>query len=158
VSRCFGSYVSVWVGEEVLRCVTVRWMPWELTLRRYAQLMRFFTSVSLGTGCIFRTLLSKRNGMKTKLRGFSPQANYTDRATAENRRRLCQLSRIEGVTWSAQRIPTAVNLGFLDPEPLLFHSSSSSVILTILSWPRSISTTSQKIWYLRESNPGPLDL
>jgi hypothetical protein len=30
----------------------------------------------------------------------------------------------------------AVNLGFLDPEPLLFHSSSSSVILTRLSGPR----------------------
>jgi hypothetical protein len=26
----------------------------------------------------------------------------------------CQLLRIEGVTWSAQQIPTAVNLGFLD--------------------------------------------
>jgi hypothetical protein len=25
--------------------------------------------------------------------------------------------RIEGVAWSAQRIPTAVNLGFIDPEP-----------------------------------------
>jgi hypothetical protein len=32
----------------------------------------------------------------------------------------------EGVAWSAQRIPTAVNLYFLNPEPLLFHSSSSS--------------------------------
>jgi hypothetical protein len=31
---------------------------------------------------------------------------------------------IEGVVWSAQRIPTAVNLGFLDPKPLLFHLSS----------------------------------
>jgi hypothetical protein len=28
--------------------------------------------------------------------------------------------RIEGVALSAQRIPTAVNLYFLDPEPLLF--------------------------------------
>jgi hypothetical protein len=37
----------------------------------------------------------------------SPQANYTDRATAAFRR-------IQGVTWSAQRIPTSVNLGFLD--------------------------------------------
>jgi hypothetical protein len=46
-----------------------------------------------------------------------------------------QLLHIEGVTWSAQRTPTAVNLGFLDPEPLLFHSSSSSVILTRLSGP-----------------------
>jgi hypothetical protein len=45
----------------------------------------------------------------TKVHGFSPQASYTDRAT--------------------------VNLGFLDPEPLLFHSSNSSVILTRLSGP-----------------------
>jgi hypothetical protein len=43
--------------------------------------------------------------------------------------------RIDGVAWSAQRISTAVNLDFLDPEPLLFHSSSSSVILTSLSDP-----------------------
>jgi hypothetical protein len=33
--------------------------------------------------------------------------------------------RIEGVAWSAQRIRTAVNLGFLDPEPLLFHSNEA---------------------------------
>jgi hypothetical protein len=37
--------------------------------------------------------------------------------------------------WSVQRIPTVVNLGFLDPEPLLFHSSSPSVFLTRLSGP-----------------------
>jgi hypothetical protein len=51
----------------------------------------------------------------------------------------CQLLRIEGVAWSAQRIPKAVNLHFLDPEPLLFHWSSSSVILTRMSRPRSRS-------------------
>jgi hypothetical protein len=39
----------------------------------------------------------------------------------------------------------AVNLDFLDPEPLLFHSSSSSIVLTRLSGPRSRPTTSQKI-------------
>jgi hypothetical protein len=49
-----------------------------------------------------------------KLRGFSPQSNYTDRATADYQLSKCQLLRIEGVAWSAQRIPTAVNLGFLD--------------------------------------------
>jgi hypothetical protein len=27
---------------------------------------------------------------------------------------ICQLLRIENVTWSAQRFPTAANLGFLD--------------------------------------------
>jgi hypothetical protein len=36
---------------------------------------------------------------------------------------------IEDVAWSAQRIPKAVILGFLDPKPLLLNLSSSSVIL-----------------------------
>jgi hypothetical protein len=31
-----------------------------------------------------------------KLRGLSPQANYTDRAAAAGRRRKCQLLRVEG--------------------------------------------------------------
>jgi hypothetical protein len=35
-----------------------------------------------------------------------------------------------GVACSAQRIFTTIYLGFLDPEPLLFHSSSFTVILT----------------------------
>jgi hypothetical protein len=39
--------------------------------------------------------------LKTKLHGLSPQANYTDRATAACRRSDCQLVRIEGATWSA---------------------------------------------------------
>jgi hypothetical protein len=34
-------------------------------------------------------------------------------------------------------VPAAINLDFLDPEPLLFHSDSSSVILTRLSGPHS---------------------
>jgi hypothetical protein len=42
------------------------------------------------------------------LRGLSPRANYTDRATAACRRSYCQLLPIEGVVWSARRIPTAV--------------------------------------------------
>jgi hypothetical protein len=61
-------------------------------------------------------LLGRRRGRwgkKKKLRGLSPQANYTDRATAAVGEE-CRLLRVEGVTWSAQRIPTAVNLGFLD--------------------------------------------
>jgi hypothetical protein len=57
---------------------------------------------------------------------------------------------IENAAWSVQRIPTAVNLDFMDPEPLLFHSFSSSVILTKLSGPLSRPTTSERIWYGRE--------
>ena len=34
--------------------------------------------------------------LKTKLRGLSPHANYTDRAAAAGRRNECQLLRIEG--------------------------------------------------------------
>jgi hypothetical protein len=49
---------------------------------------------------------------KTKLHGLSPRANYTDRATAASRRSNCQLLRIEGATWSAWRIPTAVFSAF----------------------------------------------
>jgi hypothetical protein len=41
--------------------------------------------------------------------------------------------------------PHGRNLGFLDPEQLLFHSRSS-FILTRLSGPRSRPTTSQNIW------------
>jgi hypothetical protein len=36
-----------------------------------------------------------------RLRGLSPRANYTDRATAACRRSDCQLLLIEGATWSA---------------------------------------------------------
>jgi hypothetical protein len=39
-------------------------------------------------------------------------ASYTDRATATCRRSYCQLLRIEGATWSAWRIPTAVFSAF----------------------------------------------
>jgi hypothetical protein len=46
--------------------------------------------------------------LKTKLHGLSPRANCTDRATAACRQSYCQLLRIDGATWSAWRIPTAV--------------------------------------------------
>jgi hypothetical protein len=46
--------------------------------------------------------------LKKKLHGLSPRANYTDRAIAACRRNDCKLLRIEGATWSAWRIPTAV--------------------------------------------------
>jgi hypothetical protein len=52
--------------------------------------------------------LSDQNKAKSKLHGLSPRSNYTDRVTAACRRSDCQLLRIEGATWSAWRIPTAV--------------------------------------------------
>jgi hypothetical protein len=55
--------------------------------------------------------------------------------------------------------PMAVISDFSRPEPLLVLPRSSSVVLTRQSEPRSIPTTSQKIWMGRESNPDlwPLD-
>jgi hypothetical protein len=49
-----------------------------------------------------------------KLRGLSMQANYTDQATAAVGKVVPTFVGREGVTWSAQWIPTAVNLIFLD--------------------------------------------
>jgi hypothetical protein len=101
---------------------------------------------------------------KTKLRGLSPQANYTDPATAACRRSR-QLLWVEGVAWSAQRILTAVNLGFLDrsryfffqvapqlssrgwlnpvPDPLLLRKSGRVGNRT-----RDLWICSQKLWLL----------
>jgi hypothetical protein len=50
--------------------------------------------------------------------------------------------------------PKTVNLDFLNPETLLFRSSSSSVILTRLSEPRSRPTTSQKTLVAPGIEPG----
>jgi hypothetical protein len=74
------------------------------------------------------------------LHGLSPRANYTDRATAACRRSDCRLLRIEGATWSAWRIPTAVFSIFLTGAAT-FLSSSSSVVLTRLSEPCYRPTT-----------------
>jgi hypothetical protein len=48
---------------------------------------------------------------------------------------------IEGVAWSARRIPKAVISVFLTGA-----ASSSSIVLVRLSGPRSRPATSQKIW------------
>jgi hypothetical protein len=83
---------------------------------------------------------------KSRLRGLSPRANYTDRATAACWRSYCQLSRIEErrVVSAADSLRQYSRLS--RPEPLLFLSSSPSIVLTRLSGPRSRPTTSQKIW------------
>jgi hypothetical protein len=57
---------------------------------------------------ICKNLHEEYSSYKKKLRGLNPQANYSARATAACRWSLCQLWRIEGLAWSAQRIITAV--------------------------------------------------
>jgi hypothetical protein len=77
---------------------------------------------------------------------LSPQANYTDWATATCRRNLVSTFADRGVS-RGQRggSPTVVNLSFLD-EAVKFLSSSSSYILRRLSGPSSKPTATQKIW------------
>jgi hypothetical protein len=53
--------------------------------------------------------------------------------------------------------PHGRNLGFLDPEPLLFLSSSSSIILTRLSGPRSSPKYSYTLYVSYHLSPPPLD-
>jgi hypothetical protein len=76
----------------------------------------------------------------TKLRSFSPQAKYTDRATATCRAKLVRTFADRACCVVRATDPTAVNLDFLDSKPLVFISSSSSIILKRLSGPRSRPT------------------
>jgi hypothetical protein len=61
--------------------------------------------------CYFRLRNILGIADKTQLRGLSPRAKYTDRAT-DCRRSYCQLLWIEGAAWSARRIPTAILSAF----------------------------------------------
>jgi hypothetical protein len=54
------------------------------------------------------------------------------RYTYSNSVALFQLLRIEGVAWSAQRIPTAVNLGFLDRSRYFYIQVAPLFYLTKL--------------------------
>jgi hypothetical protein len=65
----------------------------------------------------YQMIGANREAPKTKLRGVGPRANYTDRLS--DRRLLAKLW-IQDVAWSAQRIPTVVNLGFLNRNRYFF--------------------------------------
>jgi hypothetical protein len=87
---------------------------------------------------------------KKKLHDLSPRANYTDRATAACRRSDCQF-------FSDRGVPRSERDGSLRPYSrqagaATFLSSSSSVVLTRLSGPRS----KPLLFFLvvRESKPG----
>jgi hypothetical protein len=77
---------------------------------------------------------------------LSPQTNYTDWATAADRRIVVPTFEDRGVS-RGQCVGslTVVNLSFLD-RSRYFFLSSSSFILTKLSGPRSRPTATQKIW------------
>ena len=73
------------------------------------------------TYMIFKSpsILQLRGFINKKLRGLSPRADYTDRAAAAGRRISANFCGYRGVTWSAQRVPTAV-LCFIDRSRYFF--------------------------------------
>jgi hypothetical protein len=78
---------------------------------------------------------------------FNPQANYTDWATATDKRILVpDFADREVSSGQHGGTSTDVNLNFSRTEPLHFLSSSSSFILTSLTDTRSKSTATQKMW------------
>ena len=101
---------------------------------------------------------------KTKLKTPWPQSARELYRQSGRRRRSAKLVPTfcgqRGVTWSARRVPTAVNLLFSRPGAATFFFIQVAPQLTSrgLSGPRSRPTTTQKIWQSRGSNPGPLYL
>jgi hypothetical protein len=75
-----------------------------------------------------------KNNATKNLRGFSPQTNYTDRATAPMSEKSLQTFADKGYRVVSATDPQG-RLNFLDPALLLFHTSRSSVILKRLSGP-----------------------
>jgi hypothetical protein len=95
--------------------------------------------------------LKQRHYIKGKqkvVRGLSLRANYTDRAKLMP-------------TFADREVPRGQRHGSLQPcsrlsrlEPLLFLPSSSSIVLTRLSGPRSRPINSKKKLVVQEIEPG----
>jgi hypothetical protein len=92
---------------------------------------------------------------KKILHGLSPRENYTERATAACRRSDCQLFADRGCHVVRVTDPYGRILGFLD-RSRYFLSSSSSVVFTRLSGPRSRPTNFFLV--VPGIEPGPPDL
>jgi hypothetical protein len=99
-----------------------------------------------------------RSKTKADSVAFSPQANYTDWATATCWQNLGQLLRIEGCRVVSTEDPPGPLSQFSRPEPLLFFQVAPQLSSQGLSGPRSRPIATQRIWQRRESIPGPLDL
>jgi hypothetical protein len=78
---------------------------------------------------------------------FSPQANYTDWATAAAWQILVPTFADRGVS-RVQRggTPTAVNLGFVDRRRYFFSKAVPHFFSAKLSGPHSRPSAAQKIW------------
>jgi hypothetical protein len=78
------------------------------------------------------TNVYKQNKQQSPWR-FSQQANHTDHSTAACRGSSWQMLRLEGVAWSVQRVPTAVNLSFLG-QTRYFISQAAPQLSCEVEW------------------------
>jgi hypothetical protein len=80
---------------------------------------------------------------------FSLQASYTDWAPGACQWSHCQLLWVEGVTWSAQQVSKAVNLGFPDQRCYFFSVFSHKHILIVIMhfrmWFHSLRTLTAEV-------------
>jgi hypothetical protein len=77
-------------------------------------------SLQVTESTAFVRAISFTSYTKTKLRGLSPQENYTDRETAACQRSQYQLLRIEGAYVVIATNPYGRILGFLDRSRCFF--------------------------------------
>jgi hypothetical protein len=96
---------------------------------------------------------NKQANKQTNSFVFSPQAKYTDWATATSRRNLLPTFVDRGVSRGQPGgSPTAVNLRFLDGSSCFPFQVAPNLSSQGLSGPRCRPTAMQKIWEPRESN------
>jgi hypothetical protein len=95
----------------------------------------------------------------TKLRGLSPQTNYTDRLS--DRRlsaKLVPTLADRGCRVVSATNSTAVDFGFIDRSRYFLEIAPQLSIITRLSGPRSRPTIPQKNLIAPGIEPGPLNL
>jgi hypothetical protein len=77
-----------------------------------------YVSTTLPCHVLLQTQQNKKyvclNSKTNKLRGFIPQSELYGPSDRRLSAKLVPILKDRGVAWSAQRIPTAVNFGFLD--------------------------------------------
>jgi hypothetical protein len=97
-----GTHVQIYTASRTTLTVVLTLTAartWNLTSVHVAEGLNKYHDMQTGAAAYVTYQIAHRNTYKTnQLRGLSPQANYTDRATADCRRSWWQLLRIESVT------------------------------------------------------------
>jgi hypothetical protein len=146
---CFIIFSLLYVHWSLVAWIVISLVALNLSLLRFSVLgfaLPYVANVSVLVVCNGFYLVTplKKNQTK-KPHSFSQQANYTTERpplVGEISANFCGKRVSHG---QRNRFPRPYSR-FSRPEPLLFHSNSSSVILRRLSGPRSRPTTSQNIW------------